>query len=146
MRRLIDKFNVVALLTLGAISFITLGPEIDKSFPVLNPFIVSKYDYKNNEVVIRGWLVKQRDCQLEGITAYVHTDNFANLAIPVDTSGPEYLLDYSRPPGEYEWGPWSIKVPTNANSIELHSTHSCHVFWKTTRKLARFYIRDSNGK
>lgn len=138
MRRAIDRFQSAALLVLGAVAFVYSGPSIDKLFPVVDPFVVTHQRIEGSQVIISGWLRKQRECTFVEAVGRVIRSAGAPISVPFDFL--DTMRTYTRPLGVQEWGPWRVVVPRDAVRVEISALHDCHPLWKTTTSLATIDI------
>ena len=134
MRRFIDRLQSVALLVLGAVSFVYFGPLIDKGFPVIDPFVISNKEVSGNTMTIYGWLHKRRECEFLEASGRVERGADIPLSIPFEFT--DVKKPFTRPMGAQEWGPWRMEVPADATSVQVLTLHSCHPLWKTRTELA----------
>lgn len=134
MRRLIDRLQAAALLTLGAVTFVYFGPAIDKLFPVIDPFVVASKRLDGDRIVIAGWLHKRRDC------AFIEATGRAIRGEGLPAVVPFVFLEsdrtYTRPTGAQEWGPWYAVVPAGTERVIVTAMHDCHPLWMTRSELA----------
>lgn len=138
-RRLLDQINSVALLVLGAVTFVAIGPVIDKHFPVVRPFVVEQTSVDGGRVLIEGWLEKRRECRFIEVVGLTHRPGRMDVVIPIT-----YLEEprpKSRPIGKQSWGPWALVVPSGTTSVDLISYHRCHPLWETKTLLATVEVQ-----
>ena len=145
MRRLIDGFQSAALLVLGAVSFVYFGPLIDRLFPVVEPFVITSKEIKEDTIIISGWLYKKREaCE------FIEAQGLAKRSEGAPITAPFEFLDakevYSRPKGLQTWGPWSIVVPKDTEKVIITALHSCHPLWKTRSELDTIEINNDLNK
>lgn len=142
MTKFIHASYSVWLLILGPLAFVfAIGPEIDRRFPVVEPFVISTIECNPaNCVQIAGWLEKRRDCRLVELYARVQSpDHAIPRIVEVEFLDRPKQQKISRPVGEQFWGPWIIKAH-DGDMIELRATHQCHPFWDTKSTIATFEV------
>lgn len=136
---MLDTIIALALVCFGAISFITLGPYIDKLFPVVEPLVVTESKIQGDTLITSGWLYKRRDCERIAVVAQIHFDNRPSAVENITFFDNTMLV--SRPEGTHIWGPWAINIPKNTKRVTLYSSHNCHPFWTTKTRLGVIYER-----
>lgn len=144
MTKLINASYSFWLLILGPVAFVFgLGPWIDKQFPVIDPFVVTKIDCNGGCVRLEGWLEKRRDCKLVEVYARHIVPGVLPRVLEVhflDRSTPQLI---TRPIGAQSWGPWRINVPSGVGEIELRAVHHCHPFWETKSQLVGIEVPET---
>lgn len=142
MSRIIHASYSFWLLTLGPLVFVfSIGPWLDKHFPVISPFVVVQARCDTTDcVVVDGWMEKRRDCRF--VEVYARVQSHGELLprmIEVEFMDRPHKQSVSRPQGQQFWGPWRIHAK-QGDVIELHSTHQCHPFWDTKAVIATFEV------
>lgn len=144
MSKIVSASYTLWLLLLGPVAFVLgLGPWIDRQFPVVDPFVVTKVDCDGGCVKIEGWLEKQRDCKLVEVYAkYVNGNDLPRIMEVefLDRAQPQLI---TRPVGSQAWGPWRVKLPSREGIVELYATHECHPFWLTKSQLTGIKVPTS---
>lgn len=139
-RRILDNINAAALLVLGSVAFVSVGPAIEDVFPVVEPFVVDAQRVDGQNVEVRGWLETQRECRFVEVVGIAHRNGAIDLVIPIEfaeTKG----VGTARPLGVQGWGPWRMVVPADTASVDLVGYHRCHLLWESRTKLTRIDLQ-----
>lgn len=135
-RRVLDSINAAALLVLGSVTFVSVGPAIEDVFPVVEPFVVETQRVDGRNVEIHGWLETKRECRFVEVVGIAHRRGAIDLVIPIEFSETKGV-GTARPLGVQGWGPWKMVVPADTLTVDLVGYHRCHLLWESRTKLTR---------
>ena len=93
-------------------------------YPVITDFVVEENKIMDDLLLVRGSMIKARDCQFEDVIAY------SNGSI-VSLEFTETKVDVSRIKGVQNWG-WWVVYPL-VKSITVYARHRCSTGTVTTK-------------
>lgn len=139
-----NKVINIVVLVIGALTLLMLGPNIDRMFPVVQPFNVESVKLTATTVEIHGTAVKPRDCKPLDVQVLAYDkDNKATLGsikyLDTDTG-----IIPARPKSTslQNWGPWVLDVPEDTVTVELSALHHCHILWDTRTHFVTLNLKE----
>ena len=93
-------------------------------YPVITDFVVEETKVVGDHLLVRGSMVKNRECQFEDVIAY------SNKSI-VSLEFTETKVDVSRIKGVQNWGWWAVYPPVK--TITVYARHRCSTGIVTTK-------------
>lgn len=139
-----NKLVNILVLVLGAITLVLSGPNIDKLFPVVQPFNIESVKLTSKTVEIKGTAVKLRDCKPLDVQVLAYNkDSTATLgAIKYLDTNTGVIPSRPKSSNIQNWGPWVLEVPEDTVLIELSALHRCHILWDTRTHFANINLEE----
>ncbi len=110
-----------------------IGPAFDHFYPVVTTLTITQ---KNP---FKGFLEKQRNCELRQVYAKVWTDDIFEIKEIKFLETPSRV--HSRPTGIQKFGPWVVDIPDNVLRVSFVFEHKCSPFWEHTSREFMIYER-----
>lgn len=139
-----NKVINIMVLVIGVLTLLMLGPNVDRMFPVVQPFNVEYVQQTDNKVEIYGTAKKIRDCKPLDVQILAYDKNMQATLGSIQYKDTPTGIIPSRPKSDntQNWGPWALTVPISTTTIELSALHKCHILWDTRTYFTTLELKD----
>lgn len=139
-----NKVINIMVLVIGVLTLLMLGPNVDRMFPVVQPFNVEYVQQTDNKVEIYGTAKKLRDCKPLDVQILAYDKNMQATLGSIQYKDTPTGIIPSRPKSDniQNWGPWILTVPIDTKRVEVSALHRCHILWDTRTYFTSLTLKD----